>query len=373
MKSIKFIFVIILVLVPIGLYLTDYIFRSEKNIKTVESNIEYNKLNIEEESEDMNKIDYDMSKAKEIYLAGGCFWGIEAYMQKIYGVIDAVSGYANGKTENPRYEELKITGHAETVKVVYDSSKIDLERILEYYLRVVDPTSVNKQGNDRGEQYRTGVYYIDENDKSIIDTVLKKEQNKYNKPIVVEVESLKGFYEAEEYHQDYLSKHPDGYCHIDLSLANEPLIDEAKYPKKSKEELKKTLSDIEYKVTQENATERPFSSEYWNSFEDGIYVDISTGEPLFSSKDKFESSCGWPSFSKPIAKDVAKYKRDSSFNMERIEVRSRSGDSHLGHVFNDGPKELGGTRYCINGASIKFIPYDQMDALGYGYLKDKVK
>ena len=373
MKSIKFIFVIILVLVPIGLYLTDYIFRSEKNIKTVESNIEYNKLNIEEESEDMNKIDYDMSKAKEIYLAGGCFWGIEAYMQKIYGVIDAVSGYANGKSENPRYEELKITGHAETVKVVYDSGKIDLERILEYYLRVVDPTSINKQGNDRGEQYRTGVYYIDENDKSIIDTVLKKEQNKYNKPIVVEVEPLKGFYEAEEYHQDYLSKHPDGYCHIDLSLANEPLIDETKYPKKSKEELKKTLNDIEYKVTQENATERPFSSEYWNSFEDGIYVDISTGEPLFSSKDKFESSCGWPSFSKPIAKDVAKYKRDSSFNMERIEVRSRSGDSHLGHVFNDGPKELGGTRYCINGASIKFIPYDQMDALGYGYLKDKVK
>lgn len=323
---------------------------------------------------------YDETKVKTIYLAGGCFWGLEAYMQKLNGVEDAISGYANGKTENPSYYDLKTSGHAETVKVVYNPDIISLEDILAHYLRVVNPVSVNKQGNDVGTQYRTGIYYTDEADKSIIDSVLAKEQTKHDKPIAIEVEPLKQFYDAEEYHQDYLEKNPGGYCHIDLSLADKPLdkdeapvIDSSRYIKPSDEELKKNLTDIQYDVTQNSATERAFSHEYHDNFKRGIYVDITTKEPLFSSTDKFESGCGWPSFSKPISKDVVKYFEDNSHFMHRTEVRSRSGDAHLGHVFNDGPKEMGGQRYCINGASLEFIPYDEMDEKGYGYLKYLVK
>lgn len=323
---------------------------------------------------------YDETKVKIIHLAGGCFWGLEAYMQKLNGVEDAISGYANGKTENPSYYDLKTSGHAETVKVVYNPDIISLEDILAHYLRVVNPVSVNKQGNDVGTQYRTGIYYTDEADKTIIENILAKEQTKHDKPIAIEVEPLKQFYAAEEYHQDYLEKNPGGYCHIDLSLADkpldkdkEPMIDSSRYIKPSDEELKKNLTDIQYDVTQNSATERAFSNEYYDNFKRGIYVDITTKEPLFSSTDKFESGCGWPSFSKPISKDVVKYFEDNSHFMHRTEVRSRSGDAHLGHVFNDGPKETGGQRYCINGASLEFIPYDEMDEKGYGYLKYLVK
>ena len=323
---------------------------------------------------------YDETKVKIIHLAGGCFWGLEAYMQKLNGVEDAVSGYANGKTENPSYYDLKTSGHAETVKVIYNPDIISLEDILAHYLRVVNPVSVNKQGNDVGTQYRTGIYYTDEADKTIIENILAKEQTKHDKPIAIEVEPLKQFYDAEEYHQDYLEKNPGGYCHIDLSLADkpldkdkEPMIDSSRYIKPSDEELKKNLTEIQYDVTQNSATERAFSHEYHDNFKRGIYVDITTKEPLFSSTDKFESGCGWPSFSKPISKDVVKYFEDNSHFMHRTEVRSRSGDAHLGHVFNDGPKEMGGQRYCINGASLEFIPYDEMDEKGYGYLKYLVK
>ena len=323
----------------------------------------------------------DSGKLKEIYLAGGCFWGLEAYMQKIDGVEDAVSGYANGKTENPKYQDLHTSGHAETVKVVYNPDMVSLEELLEYYLRVVDPVSINKQGNDTGTQYRTGVYYTNNSEKTIIEKVLANEQNKYDKPIAIEVLPLQQFFIAEEYHQDYLDKNPSGYCHIDLSLAdkplsdkdisksNEPEIDASKYPRPSNDELKKQLTDEQYQVAVNSDTERPFANEYWNNFEKGIYVDITTKEPLFVSTDKFESGCGWPSFSKPINEDVVKYSEDDSFNMNRTEVRSRSGNAHLGHVFDDGPKESGGKRYCINSASLEFIPYEKMDERGYGYLK----
>ena len=168
-------------------------------------------------------------------------------------------------------------------------------------------------------------------------------------------------------------KRQDGYCHIDISKASEVIIDPSKYPKPSDEELKKKLTDIQYKVTQENDTERAFSNEYWDNKEPGIYVDIATGEPLFTSTDQFDSGCGWPSFSKPIAKDVVTYHKDLSYNMERTEVRSRSGDSHLGHVFDDGPEELGGLRFCINSASIRFIPLEEMEQEGYGYLTHLIK
>lgn len=324
---------------------------------------------------DAINIAWNKDQFKDIYLAGGCFWGIEAYMEKITGVYDVTSGYANGNTENPTYEDVSHhnTGHAETVHVIYDSTKVDLSTLLLYYFKVVDPTSLNKQGNDVGTQYRSGIYYTDEADLNVINTIMADEQEKFKKPIVVEVAPLDQFFLAEAYHQDYLTKNPSGYCHIDLSIADKSLIDPANYPKPDDATLKKTLTDIQYKVTQLGDTEHAYSNAYWDSYDPGLYVDVVTGEPLFSSKDKFDSGCGWPSFSKPIVAEVVTYVEDDSYNMIRTEVRSRSGDTHLGHVFDDGPKELGGLRFCINSASIKFIPYEDMDALGYGYLKSYVK
>ena len=308
-----------------------------------------------------------MESVKNIYLAGGCFWGVEAYMEKIKGVIDTVSGYANGKTQNPSYEDViyRGTGHAETVRVTYDANKVNLQTLLRYYFRIIDPVSLNKQGNDRGTQYRTGIYYEKNEDKDIIEKEITFLQKNYSKKIMIEVLPLIRFDVAEDYHQDYLKKNPHGYCHIDLSKADYIIIDENKYHKLSDEELKSKLTEKQYKVTQLADTESAFNNEYWNFFEPGIYIDITTGEPLFSSKDKFESQCGWPSFSKPIVPEVIKYHRDNSFNMERIEVISRVGKSHLGHVFDDGPKEFGGLRYCINSAAIEFIPLKEMKDRGY--------
>lgn len=326
----------------------------------------------EKQNRSVSKEDYAGADLKKIYFAGGCFWGVEEYMQRIYGVADAVSGYANGNSPNPSYEIVSTgnSGYAETVEVTYDPSKVSLEELLTHFLKIIDPTSLNKQGNDRGSQYRTGIYYLDQEDKEIITKALASEEDKYKEKIVVENMPLTNFTMAEDYHQDYLRKNPNGYCHIDLSTADEVIIDPSKYPKPSDEILRKKLTDAQYKVTQENDTESAFSNEYWDNTEKGIYVDVATGEPLFSSTDKFDSGCGWPSFSKPISKDVVTYKEDSSYNMTRTEVRSRTGDSHLGHVFEDGPKELGGggLRYCINSASIRFVPLEDMEKEGYGYL-----
>ncbi|MHD0318517.1 bifunctional peptide-methionine (S)-S-oxide reductase MsrA/peptide-methionine (R)-S-oxide reductase MsrB [Fusobacterium sp. THCT1E2] len=334
-----------------------------------------NKITMENTMEINKKMIKNSQNIKEIYLAGGCFWGVEAYMKRIYGVVNAVSGYANGKTENPKYEDVvyRNTGHAETVQVTYDADKIDLSTLLKYYFKIIDPTTLNQQGNDRGSQYRTGVYFLNEEDKKIIDQELKELQKAYTNKIVVESGSLKNFFAAEDYHQDYLKKNPNGYCHIDLSIANEIIIDKNRYPKLGEQELREKLTAQQYNITQNSNTEMSFSNEYWNFFEDGIYVDVTTGEPLFSSKDKYNSMCGWPSFTKPIIPDVVIYHEDKSFNMVRTEVKSRSGEAHLGHVFEDGPKDKGGLRFCINSASIKFIPLSDMEAEGYGYLIPLVK
>lgn len=303
----------------------------------------------------------ELQNTHTIYLAGGCFWGVEAYFSKLPGVIKTEVGYANGKTQNPTYEEVSTggTGFVETVLVEYNSKEISLSDILSHYFGVVDVTALNRQAHDTGTQYRSGIYYVKEQDKKIIENVIKQEQKKYKKPIVTEVKKLEKFYLAEEYHQKYLEKNPGGYCHIDLSKVK-------KYIKPNTDELKRKLIDIQYKVTQERATERPFSSEYEKNFDEGIYVDIVTGEPLFSSKDKYDAGCGWPSFSKPIDKKSIKEKEDDSLGMKRIEVKSKIGDSHLGHVFNDGPKDKGGQRYCINGAALKFIPKKDLQKAGYG-------
>lgn len=317
------------------------------------------------------------SELRNLYLAGGCFWGVEAYMSRILGVQDVTSGYANGEGENPTYQDViqGKRGFAETVHVKYDPKQVDLTKLLDYYFRVIDPTSVNKQGNDRGIQYRTGIYYTSPEEAEIIKQVVAREQEKYSKPIVTEVLPLQNYYLAEEYHQDYLVKNPNGYCHIDLSILDEQeiVIDPSLYPRPGDEQLKERLTKEQYAVAVNNDTERAFSNEYWDNVEPGLYVDITTGEPLFTSKDKYDSGCGWPSFTKPIVPEVVTYKEDKSFGMTRTEVRSRSGDIHLGHVFNDGPKDRGGQRYCINSASIRFIPLDKMAEEHYGYLLSLVE
>ncbi|RKW49431.1 MAG: peptide-methionine (R)-S-oxide reductase [Lachnospiraceae bacterium] len=312
---------------------------------------------------------------REIYLAGGCFWGVEGYFKRIEGVKDTTCGYANGKTANPSYEDVcrHNTGHAETVRVLFDTDVINLEDLLIYYFRIIDPVSVNKQGNDVGTQYRTGIYYTDESLLPVIKAAVEREQRKYNEKIAVEVLPLENFYSAEEYHQNYLDKNPNGYCHINLNLANEPIVRSENYKKLDDKELKEKLTTLQYDVTMNAATERPFDNEFNSNFERGIYVDITSGEPLFLSTDKFESGCGWPSFSKPIQKDLVRYNEDLSLGRRRIEVRSNVADAHLGHVFDDGPSELGGLRYCINSAALRFIPIDKMDAQGYGYLKKYIK
>ena len=307
-----------------------------------------------------------------IYLAGGCFWGVEEYFSRVSGVLDAVSGYANGRNETTRYELIGQTGHAETVQVTYDTNKVSLREILLHYFRIINPLSKNKQGNDVGTQYRTGVYYTDENDLPIIEQVFQEMTEQYGQPLAVELLPLKHFIPAEDYHQDYLKKNPNGYCHINVNQAVNPVIDSSAYQKPNQEELKESLSPEAYTVTQENGTERAFTSPLWNQFEPGIYVDVATGEPLFSSKDKFDSACGWPSFSRPISPEVANYKEDHSHHMDRIEVRSRVGDSHLGHVFPDGPSDRGGLRYCINGVATRFVPKADMAKEGYAYLLDQV-
>lgn len=316
------------------------------------------------------ELDFDEGRLREIYLAGGCFWGVEAYMLRVYGVYDVTSGYANGLTENPSYEDLIYngSGHAETVHVRYDPAYTDLEVILTYYFRIIDPLSVNRQGPDVGVQYRTGIYYSDPEDLEVIAPFIEREQLKYDRPMAVEVEPLRHYYLAEAYHQDYLEKNPLGYCHINLRTVNEVVIPQHWYPKPDDEALKALLTPAQYEVTQQGYTERAFSNAYWNFFEKGIYVDVATGEPLFSSEDKFESACGWPSFVKPIAPEVVVEHRDTSFNMIRTEVRSRAGDSHLGHVFEDGPEDRGGLRYCINSAAIRFVSHEELETQGYGYL-----
>ena len=304
----------------------------------------------------------------EIYLAGGCFWGLEEYFSRISGVLQTSVGYANGQVETTNYQLIKETDHAETVQVVYDEKVVSLREILLYYFRVIDPLSVNQQGNDRGRQYRTGIYYLEEANLPTINTVVREQELLIGRKIAVEVEKLRHYILAEDYHQDYLKKNPGGYCHIDVRDAEKPLIDAANYEKPSQAVLRESLSEESYRVTQEAATEAPFSNAYDQTFEEGIYVDITTGEPLFFAKDKFASGCGWPSFSRPISKELIHYYQDLSHGMERIEVRSRSGNAHLGHVFTDGPRELGGLRYCINSASLRFIAKDEMEEAGYGYL-----
>ncbi|MEG2295824.1 MAG: peptide-methionine (R)-S-oxide reductase MsrB [Oscillospiraceae bacterium] len=329
-----------------------------------------------------NTKQYDDSIA-EIYLAGGCFWGTEEYMSNIKGVKDVTVGYANGALDNPTYQAVITgkTGYAETTHIVYDPNIVSLKFLLDLYYDSINPTSVNRQGGDVGTQYRTGIYYSNPTDLDIIEDSIAKLQADFKKPIAIEVTPIENYFLAENYHQDYLKKNPNGYCHISRekmdyaksAVPPKPTFEPAptskpQYTRPEKKDLKKELSNMQYNVTQNNATEPAYNNAYWNTYEEGIYVDITTGEPLFSSTDKFDSDCGWPAFSKPIDPKNIEKKSDLSFGMIREEVRSKTGDSHLGHIFNDGPKELGGLRYCINSASLRFVPKEDMKKEGYEYL-----
>lgn len=310
----------------------------------------------------------------EIYLAGGCFWGCEKFFGLIQGVIKTEVGYANGNIENPSYQAVctGTTGFAETVKVIYDQNQVSLPFLLKMYFDIIDPFSLNRQGNDQGTQYRTGIYYLKKSDEPVIRDFVKMLELKLGKKIVTEVLALENYYAAESYHQDYLKNNPGGYCHIGKEKYEKAkvAVDESI---KAKVDLKETLSAMQYHVTQENGTEPPFKNAYYDLFEEGIYVDIISGEALFVSSDKFESGCGWPAFSKPITKAKVKEKRDSSHGMTRIEIRSEKSDAHLGHVFHDGKVETGGLRYCINSAALKFIPKAEMKKQGYEEYLDLLK
>lgn len=329
--------------------------------------------------ETKNTIRINTDNLKDIYFAGGCFWGVEEYFSRIPGVYGVTSGYANGTTENPTYEEVcyRNTGHAETVHVQYDPAIISLKTLTRQFFKIIDPTSINRQGNDRGDQYRSGVYYTDEADKEIIRSVFDEVRRNYKNKIVTELVPLQHYYLAEDYHQDYLEKNPKGYCHIDFSSLDdieledtlELKVDPAKYPKPSDDEITAMLTPKQYNVTQNSGTEPAFGNEYFSNHRAGIYVDIVTGEPLFSSVDKYDSGSGWPSFTKPIDPDVIVEYQDTSHGMVRTEVRSRVGDSHLGHVFPDGPTEKGGLRYCMNSLALRFIPCERMEKEGYEEFK----
>ncbi len=308
--------------------------------------------------------------------AGGCFWCMDAPFEKIDGVKDVISGYAGGHVKNPTYEEVETgtTGNVESVDVIYDPNVVSYSELLTIYWKQFDPTDAGGSFYDRGSQYKSVIFYRSQTEKEVAEKSkeLLNKSGIFKKPIATKIEQFTSFYPAEKYHQHYYKKNPVHYEEYRKASGRDNFIMGVwgdigidRYKKPSDEKLKKELTPLEYNVTQNGSTETPFNNKYWNNHKEGIYVDIVSGEPLFSSKDKFESGTGWPSFTKPIDPRYLSKKVDSSMGMERIEVRSTFGDSHLGHVFNDGPAPTH-LRYCINSASLKFVPKDQMAKAGYG-------
>jgi len=314
---------------------------------------------------------------KEAFFAGGCFWCMEPPFEALRGVLAVYSGYSGGTVENPSYHQVTRgdTGHYETIQVLYDEDIVSYEELLEVFWRNIDPTDRYGQFYDRGDHYRTAIFYSSNAEKRLAERSKRKleDSGKFEKKIVTKILPLSRFYAAEDYHQDYYKKFPDRYYSYAAGSGRKGFLERvwkdekwSSYRKPNESELKSKLTKLQFEVTQRNGTESAFNNEYWDKHEDGLYVDVVSGEPLFSSNDKYDSRSGWPSFTKPIDGRFIVNKADRTLFMMRTEVRSMYADSHLGHLFNDGPTDKGGLRYCINSSALRFIPLEDMEEEGYG-------
>jgi peptide methionine sulfoxide reductase msrA/msrB len=333
----------------------------------------------------------DLKKYQVATFAGGCFWCVESGFEKVPGVKAAISGYSGGKEKNPTYHDVGygLTGHTEAVQVYYDAKTITYQGLVEAFWRMMDPTDNGGQFKDRGSQYRPAIFYRTNAERKIAEKSKANlaKNGPFKRPITIEITRFSNFYPAETYHQDYYKKNPiryklytqgSGRAGFVLETWSDKLVLDyskyrptpSKYSKPDIAEIKRRLTPLQFDVTQNDATERPFNNAFWNEKRKGIYVDIVSGEPLFSSKDKFKSGTGWPSFTRPIRNATIINKIDKALFTTRVEVRSQIANSHLGHVFDDGPAPTG-KRYCINSASLRFIPVKELVQKGYKeYLKD---